>query len=65
MSFRDIAYEAKHRTPTTELEKLLREYAWADSNGAVLIGLLPSAAPSRLITRPRLVTADEMPEPNA
>jgi len=31
-SFLDMAHEVKHRNPTTELEKLLREYAWADSN---------------------------------
>ena len=30
--FRDMAGEIKHRNPTTELEKVLREYAWADSN---------------------------------
>ena len=27
-----MAGEIKHRNPTTELEKVLREYAWADSN---------------------------------
>ena len=31
-SFRDMAEEIKHRNPSTELEKVLREYAWADSN---------------------------------